>query len=376
MGDRVARRRIPIGVALSLLFALLAVPDGADAKRRPSPKPTIRLAAKLPPLGHAALAHAVFKVKPPSGRTSASEKGGRLRVQATLRNRSRLPRNALVFLRVGKARKGADAYAADMLLINSRTAGASRSAATSKDTIFQVSAAVRGFYDGDEDAEVRQARTGILDNDLNLDNGSEHLLPEHIRACREFENPMLREAVLGVFAGRQRFSAKEARGLFRIAEAAACDKPIPFDPVEAGALLRHAGWDSPMRIPPPASDAISCSGDLHPAPPPNEATEIELFLSCTQPLTSVGLELPGGRLAVNHLATPQLPTCDNQQIGENSFWLYCSGGTLPANTLATIRIQPFPTQLGPCDILRVYPNPASATPTAAVTDTDAFATCP
>jgi hypothetical protein len=298
-----------------------------------------------------------------------------LRVKAKLLNSGRLPPNAQVFLRFGGVKGKRSNYAADMLVINSKASRSSASAAASKDPFgIPIQTAIKPFY-GEDDAAIRQARTGVLDNDLNV--GPEEGSPEHLRACREFENPLLREALYGPLARKGGFSAKEKEGLFRVAEAAACDRPIPLD-AALEATLRDAGWDSPIRIPSdiPQPDGASCSGDLHPAPPPNEATEIELVLKCTQPLTSVGLEMPGGRFAVNWIAPPQLPNCDNESLGTNRYWFFCSGGTLPADTPATVRIQPFPEQLLCNDRIRIYPNPASKTPTVTVFDTDAFATCP
>jgi hypothetical protein len=384
---RLRRLLTVAGIAIPVLV-ILAAPAADARKGKQPPKPTVKVGVKLPPLGHAAFTHAVFKVKKPAGKggkkAGASAKGGKgskAKVKAKIRKPSRLPRNAIVLLRVGKSKKKANVYAADALVINStKQPGPRKGARASEDEeelqpgdALEIELTLT-LPDG---TVLTGTFTAVVeDGDINEDD------PPQPGMCGEFGNAEFSPGLVPLsnalaFGGN--FTKEQGANLFTIAEGVACDEPIAFDQKLAEDLLAQAGWTS--SITPVATvgpTAPACPGKLGAAPPPFEATEADVEFACNLAATSIAFELPGGRFANGYIAPPQLPECVNQVIGENRYWLFCQGGTLPANTNSTARFQPFPTQLGKCDSVKIYLNPQSLNPAsaAAVTDTDAFATCP
>ncbi|MEX0993200.1 MAG: hypothetical protein WDZ37_04305 [Solirubrobacterales bacterium] len=362
-------------------LSMLAVPVSADAKRKRAAKPTLRMKAKFPKAGKMSFSVGAFKVtaqrskRSRSARHSAKKRKRALKVKARIRNRARVPSNALVFLRVAKVKKKRNNFVASAIVVNSRKT--SKSATTADDDDLQPGDEVeiemeltladgtvlRGKFIGTvvEDDDVE-------DNDPDNRNvcGPSGLLNSEDDGAA-FSVRTLYNQILN------RLSDQTLNRLFELTGDLNCDSVVDAaDYAFYRSLLGIDGGAVPGAPPSPL-----CPGALQAAPLPFAATEFEIFFNCNQSASSLGFLVPGARSIPPGLFIPpvNLPNCQIQSAeGGTDNFLLCQGGTLPAGVQNIVRIHPS-VQLGNCDKAKLYFNPLG-TSSPAVTDTDAFATCP
>lgn len=354
------RLRRPLVALLGMLALLLgttlcavATPGYAQAKKtRAKTSTTLKLAT--PASGGASFLHARAKL-PGTSR-------GRTRVRFRIRNRKRLAKSLLVYAQTAKLRKGRgkrslrNQYGLELLVVNS-TKAAARTAGEVAERPVRVVVTAR--HNGRRQ-RMTVKRTDSTDDLLGTDES-----PAYCDSTRNASPKAVR------LFGPRVSGVSSARAMLW-GDYFFCDQPEGFtkdlDPIVVTGSLGVTA--------PPSGSGPSCGGTLAPAAGGGlvGGPGIKITFTCGAPTSSAGFELPATRSIVNYTPPSSLPTCEPEDAdGGTKNRLVC-GGAIAAGVENVVTIQTN-TAPGCSDTVRIYRNPLGAA-APAITDTNAFATCP